>query len=675
MLVSKAIPNLFNGVSQQPAPLRNISQCEVMDNAYASIATGTRKRPPMIHRAQLHGDYTPDAFIHYIDRDAAHRYVVQIDNGVIRVFDLADGTEHTVSLPDGNAYLNSAVPREEFVALTVADYTFIVNKTVTVAMNPATIGGTLTGTKQEFTDLAAAAATGQIWRIEGTPSSGFDDYYVQDSAGPVWVECLKPGATTYALDAATMPWKLTRTGPTTWIFQKTAWDSRLVGDDDSNPLPSFVGRTINDMMFHRNRLGFLSDESTVFSRAGDPFNLFAETVTAVLDTDPIDYAVTHTKVSILNHAVPFNKALMLFSDRTQFQMSAPDVFTPKTPRADPVTEFESSSLCRPASAGNALFFGTDRANSTAIREYFVDRDTVSNDAADITAHVPTYLPAGAFKIATCVTEDALVVISTEQRNVAWVYKYYWGKDEKLQSAWGRFVLDETDEILRVEFIGNVAYWVIQRADGVYLEYQELEPNRTDGYLGFLVHLDRRFEATGVFDPVNNWTTWTLPYDDAGEFTVVLSDDFGVDAGAEVVSTQPYSTAVRALGDYSGGSCYIGRNYSMRYRFSTIYLRDEKGIAVTNGKLKLRRMLVNFANTGYFRAEVTATGRDTYTYELTRTIGVTSVGELDITSGTFAFPIITENIHATIDLVSDSYLPCFLQSAEWEGEFTQKAARI
>jgi hypothetical protein len=49
--------------------------------------------------------------------------------------------------------------------------------------------------------------------------------------------------------------------------------------------------------------------------------------------------------------------------------------------------------------------------------------------------------------------------------------------KKVQSAWGRFVFDAADTVLGAEFIGNAALFVIQRADGIYLERMELEANR------------------------------------------------------------------------------------------------------------------------------------------------------------------------------------------------------
>ena len=45
-LVSKNIPNLINGVSQQPAALRLESQGEVQENGFSDVVEGLKKRPP-----------------------------------------------------------------------------------------------------------------------------------------------------------------------------------------------------------------------------------------------------------------------------------------------------------------------------------------------------------------------------------------------------------------------------------------------------------------------------------------------------------------------------------------------------------------------------------------------------------------------------------------------------
>ena len=45
-IVNNAIPNLINGVSQQPETLRLSSQATDQENGYSSVVEGLRKRPP-----------------------------------------------------------------------------------------------------------------------------------------------------------------------------------------------------------------------------------------------------------------------------------------------------------------------------------------------------------------------------------------------------------------------------------------------------------------------------------------------------------------------------------------------------------------------------------------------------------------------------------------------------
>ena len=52
-LVSSTIPNLINGVSQQPPEIRLPSQCEVQENGISSVVNGLEKRPGTEHVKKL----------------------------------------------------------------------------------------------------------------------------------------------------------------------------------------------------------------------------------------------------------------------------------------------------------------------------------------------------------------------------------------------------------------------------------------------------------------------------------------------------------------------------------------------------------------------------------------------------------------------------------------------
>ena len=141
-LVTKSIPNLINGVSQQPAALRLASQAETVINCIPSSVEGLKKRPPFYHQARMFtgtaGSTRP--FSHIVDRDGTVQYLIYITDGDLKVFSLA-GVEQTVSFPDGKGYLdiaNTSEPANSFRLASIADHTFITNKEKTVAMDSAT---------------------------------------------------------------------------------------------------------------------------------------------------------------------------------------------------------------------------------------------------------------------------------------------------------------------------------------------------------------------------------------------------------------------------------------------------------------------------------------------------------------------------------------------------------
>lgn len=129
MLISSTIPNLINGVSQQPPTLRLASQANAQTNFLSSVSEGLVDRPPSRTLAKLDDAVWDTAFSHKINRDTTERYVLAIREGSIRVFDIKTGAEKTLNAPDGLSYLTTTGDDAEvFRAVTVADYTFVLNR-------------------------------------------------------------------------------------------------------------------------------------------------------------------------------------------------------------------------------------------------------------------------------------------------------------------------------------------------------------------------------------------------------------------------------------------------------------------------------------------------------------------------------------------------------------------
>ena len=550
------------------------------------------------------------------------------------------------------------------------------------------------GKVQRFSDLPTVAPRGFVTEIIGDASSSFDNYFcvfepsdAGDAFGSgTWKETVKPGIPC-KLDPATLPHALIRQADGTFTFGPLEWGERICGDEDSAPFPSFVGRTLNGLFFYRNRLSFLSGENVVMSEVGEFFNFFLTTVTTLVDSDVVDVAASHTKSSILHHAVTFSGGLLLFSDQSQFVLEHDTVLSNATVSVKPVTEFEASMRAAPVSSGKTVFFATDKGEWGGVREYITLPDNSDqNDASDITAHVPRYVQGNVSRLECSTNEDMLLVLSDQKRTSLWLYKYFWNGSEKIQSAWSRW--DMCGEVLSAAILNTGIYLIMQYGDGIYLEKMDITPGYKDEGETFEYCLDRKITeqdvTLGAYDAINKTTAITLPYDiPAGYTPVVVTRTGGQDAPGNLLRrvrvTGPRTLTVEGP-DAHGKKLFIGIPYTSSYTFSTFAIRegDNKGNAVTTGRLQLRRLTLNCSNTGFLHMHVTPKCRPTSTHTFTgRELGhgTNIIGAIPLYTGTISFPILSLNTQAEVKAESDSFLPFALVNASWEGFYNTRNARV
>jgi hypothetical protein len=139
-LLNTSIPNLAQGVSQQPDNLRYPGQCDEQVNAWSTVVEGLVKRPNsrFLYDTGLGADINSNLFSHYVDRDDQNKYVITYDsvNG-LKAFDLTANVKTSIhinapSIAASN-YLSASNPLQDLRALTIADSTFLVNTQKTVA--------------------------------------------------------------------------------------------------------------------------------------------------------------------------------------------------------------------------------------------------------------------------------------------------------------------------------------------------------------------------------------------------------------------------------------------------------------------------------------------------------------------------------------------------------------
>ena len=774
MLFSTPAVGLFNGVSQQSAPLRLGTQAEAQLNCVGSLMFGLTKRPNTTHNQILAIETKP--FVYFIDRDGTEKYMVIIGGTQIEpviVYSLIDGTKKTVRYGhfEGDVfvdsgfvggYLNAENPAEAFRAVTIADHTFLVNRTVPVSLmeqvpevppnramvwfkrvNPGawfevTLNGTpirvlasadstspdysleladtfhtningtagfkstsfgsvlvvektdgsaftistadgvgnegivlVTNTASGIDDLPPRTLDGYKVRVNGNTEKLTDDFfmrYSQDAYGKGrWKEC-DGWDGSMEFDASTMPHKIVRLPDGDFGVSPIEWTARMVGDNESHPAPSFVGAGIQNVFFHRNRLGLLTKHNAILSKTGSYYNFFRRSMLDLLDDDPIDLGSISKRVVDFHSTATHNKKLMAIGTQEQLFLDSGNApFTAKT------AAFTQASQCLtaptdPCMAGSTVFFVSPRKDYVDIREYYIQPDTQSEEAANVTLHVPKYIKAGTISLANCDSKDLLLVHTSAEPSQLIYHRYFWSGTEKAQNSWSTW--DFGAPIWGFGIVGTTLHLLVLRADGVCWEQMDLDADLMTVVKA--IYLDRWCSVQGVHDPVNDITTWTLPY--AADETMDM-----VEPGSyqSIIGFYVENGVLKYKGNLSAYTMRIGVPFTSVYRPSRLFLKDAKGLSITTGRTQLRFMELTFKNTGYFRVEAQAPGRDKMkALEYTSAVvGLSFIGAHAPTSGRAKAFIMANADSVTIDIINDNFMPMIIEALTYTGFHSQLTRSI
>lgn len=609
-----------------------------------------------------------------IDRCKADHWAVTTDVGTAHYFMYGNEVSNTYDTEIYTLTFTSSTQTPSHYKA----YSLINTATVYDGYNNQAAFGILQVT-QKFSNLPVSAPDGFTVKIAGEDGSNTDDYYVAyNEADQVWRETVRPSLHN-DIDVSTMPHVLIRQSDGSFHFTTAEWASREIGDDDSNPLPSFIGNTINDIFYYRNRLGFLSGENVVLTRSADFFNFWMTSATKVQDTDPIDLAASDSTISTLYNAVPFDTDLILFSRDAQFCLTADGILTPTSATlTSAVTHYEASLKAKPVNVGRNVYFVAERAKFSTVREFFTAADnTDSKDVQDITSHVPNLIPNGVYKIIPSTVENLMLYLTEGDEKTIYVYKYLFIDSQRVQAAWSKW--DMQDVVYGGAFIDSYLYLVVSRNGCLTLERMSFNINTTD-------YTDEPYRV--LLDSKKSYEIPTNAYDSKRGTTVIdVSEIFG----DTYDNTKQYSAVtndgtygivkdgmITFAGNFGGTRMSAGINYNFKFIMSTIMVKKTDGgtaQALTDGRLQLRQMWFNYSDSGYFKVTVDIKDKTAYEYVYTsRLLGTrfNILGDMPFTTGSFRFPIQSKNENCTISLETDTPLPVSLVGAGWTGNYQRRS---
>ena len=537
---------------------------------------------------------------------------------------------------------------------------------------------------ESITELPAKNKNGFRIKVRGQPDLNEDDYYVEFVSNNnslfgkgSYTETVGFEIST-GIDNATMPHKLVSTAPNTFTLAEASYTTRQAGDDDTNPQPSFVSpdantpRTISNIFFFKNRLGFLSEDKVIMSEAGQPFNFFRTTVTTLLDGDPIDVQVSSQKVTNLKSATGFQENLILFAENSQFVLKGGELLTPRTVSVTPVTNFDSSSTVNPIPLGAYMYFPYESGSFSGVREYTINASTDVYDSTEITEHIPSYIPKNVFMFNGSSTEDALAIVSSDEPSSIYVYRYFFNGQKKLLSSWFKFTLD--GNVKGLSFSKSNLFIVLSKNSETHLLNMPFESNLKDTGVQHNTYLDMR-RAVSVPGGATSFSLSSF-YTPTDNSVQVYTTD-----GALVQTTNSGATVnltAGALHASNATSVWVGIPYTMTYTFSKLLFQAAQGQSKTPsaaGTLMLKSASVFYANTAHFDVKVTPEFRDTKTNTFNPNIINSTTIDLQLDDGHFRVPVFSQADDTTITIENSSSLPSNFQSAEFEVNAHQRSRRF
>ena len=534
---------------------------------------------------------------------------------------------------------------------------------------------------------------GYIVRVSNALRSEEDDYYLKfegqnnkDGSG-AWTECAKSGITTTLTN---MPLVIQRTAATTFTVKPFEYGERDVGDTFTNPMPSFVGKRINKVLFFRNRLAVLAGENVVTSRPGTlgrP-NFFIETALTVSVSDPVDISAASMFPSDLFDGIEINAGLLVFSTNQQFLLASDDtVFNPDTAKLRSIATFNYNEKMAPISLGTTVAYIDNSGKFSRFNEMANSAREGEPNIIEVSKVVPTLLPKD-IDLITNSRENSTVLIGKTGTDVVFGYRYFQTADKRAQAAWFKWKFNNP---LVYHFIINDEYFFLDSdyyLQSIKLVQTEDDPSTVLNNVDFLLHVDNHTTISGgSFNSATNLTTFSnvtwLNTVTTPNHELVIIDDGSTgtnNQGRYGKCTKTSSTTFTVVGNWSGATFTVGYLYPYQVKIPTLYpTKSEAGGAATadvNSSLVVHRVKFHFGKIGLYETRLERVGKNDYTQEYESAImNAYAASRLPYLEEHIQnVPVYERNTNVEITLSSSHPAPATLRSMSWEGDYSPKYYR-
>ena len=358
---------------------------------------------------------------------------------------------------------------------------------------------------------------------------------------------------------------------------------RLAGNDDTNPMPEWLGANINDLGKFQDRLAMLSGENLSMTQPNKSHAWFRDTVTQQLATDPIGIKSTSTDSLSLDHIISHNNDGLIFSKNAQYRLVGSLGVTSQNAALPLTTNYANDNLAVPVSNGSDVFFSIIYSELfSGISRFSVDKVADNQDIANpVTHHVQELIPGRIKHIVASSTFNMVMAISELEENVIYVYEYVDDRKEP-QTAWSRWILPEELRIQKLSLHDDRVQIVVVD-DGNISQLLEMKINEaiTQSFPRVL-YLDLLYIQEGVASQIN------LPsgYPSEEEPMRVFQGEGAPNPGAEIFGWSLSYPNINLPVSLGGGAAAVGRSYRSVFIPSRRWIRDDSGTPQTASKFRI-----------------------------------------------------------------------------------------
>lgn len=468
--------------------------------------------------------------------------------------------------------------------------------------------------------------------------SFYDDYYAAFTADNgtsgrgYWEETIGPGISP-GLDNTTMPHELINTALNTFTFQKITYTDRLVGDEDTNSHPSFVGEKITAGFFHNNRLGFLSKDNVALSQAGKYYNFYFESAQTVLDSDPVDLSCSSIRPTALHAVLPTAQGVILFSEKQQFLMfSDSGVLTPSLTTIRTISNYEMDNNVDPVDVGININFISKTPGYTRVFSMVTRGQQEPPQVLDLSRVVKEWISPNIDQLISS-PQNSMIALSNQASNEVFIFRYYSDGKENLMETWSSWKMPGTTQFINID--SDDMYAVTKQGNQVVLSKAALSQSPEQAIIvnniGQKVNpcMDLYATASSVtYDSTNNLSKCYLPYNDVSELTPVLIIKGNTSTGTFVESgftitpergsdgTGPYFIVPQKDLTSVASDVIVGFKYNFDVHLPTTYFRPDVKIADFTANLTIARMKFSVGLSGVMSFKVKQEGRIPYSVSFT-----------------------------------------------------------